>query len=41
MSEESCRLPSPCDCSLCEYWGDNASDLNRTPDWQQKEDEDE
>lgn len=36
---ENCNLPDTCDCELCEYWGENSSDLSRTPDWQQRREE--
>lgn len=39
MNDESCNLPNECDCSLCEYWGENGWDLSRTPEWQRRDDD--
>lgn len=41
FGKDSCNLPNECNCSQCNYWGENGWDVNRTPDWQRKPDEDE
>lgn len=42
FGQDSCNLPSYCECSQCKYWEENGCDVNRDPVWldRSKEDED-
>ena len=43
MSDESCNLPSYCNCSACQWWTENGWDASLDPEWlnRDKEEDDE
>lgn len=38
---ESCNLPSCCNCSQCQWWTENGFDVGRDPNWLDRSNQDE